>query len=224
MPSQYSGNPIASQDPSPAPAFKTVPIGNLPVDGDTLNASSFLQAYKVCLDWIAFLAGNALPSLGVTTYDPTVTYTAGQIVYDTVTHRTYRVKAGYSPTAGTAPTNGTYWDVWGHSLLELVSDLAGIYPVHGNVSLGYYALFGGLTVQWETEDSPLGESGYPQTITHTFDRPFSNGCIAVIPIVQSRDHSARVSAASTTECTIVPFGGNPGGAQAWSVRIISIGY
>jgi hypothetical protein len=58
MASQYTGNPSVGQSPSPAPSWGSNgvgdPIGNLPADGDTFNASAFLQAYKVALDWIAF--------------------------------------------------------------------------------------------------------------------------------------------------------------------------
>jgi hypothetical protein len=58
MPSNYTGNPIATQDPSPAPSWgntaETDPIGSLPVNGDPPDGSTFEQAYKVPLDWCAF--------------------------------------------------------------------------------------------------------------------------------------------------------------------------
>lgn len=58
MSSNYTGDPIATQAPSPAPSFgdttQTDPVGILPADGDDLNASSIIQGIKVSLDWIAF--------------------------------------------------------------------------------------------------------------------------------------------------------------------------
>lgn len=55
MPSSYSGVPSATQAPSPSPVDGGVPIGQLPIDGEPVNASTWSQILKVPLDWIAFL-------------------------------------------------------------------------------------------------------------------------------------------------------------------------
>jgi hypothetical protein len=69
MPSNYTGNPIATQDPSPAPSLgsttETDPIGSLPVNGDPPDGSAFEQAYKVPLDWIAFFRRHLEPTSGI---------------------------------------------------------------------------------------------------------------------------------------------------------------
>jgi len=69
MPSNYTGNPIATQDPSPAPSLgsttETDPIGSLPVNGDPPDGSTFEQAYKVPLDWCAFFRRHLEPTSGI---------------------------------------------------------------------------------------------------------------------------------------------------------------
>lgn len=58
MSSPYTGNSVSAQSPSPAPSLGNTtggdPIGSLPADGDPDAASTFNQAYKVALDWIAY--------------------------------------------------------------------------------------------------------------------------------------------------------------------------
>ncbi len=55
MPTNHTGNATATQAPSPPPTPGAAPIGSLPVDGDPDNAASVAQAFKVCLDFIAWL-------------------------------------------------------------------------------------------------------------------------------------------------------------------------
>jgi hypothetical protein len=55
MASNYTGSPTATQAPAAAPAPDGAPIGVLPADGDPPNAAAFAQAYKVCLDYLAWL-------------------------------------------------------------------------------------------------------------------------------------------------------------------------
>jgi hypothetical protein len=86
-------------------------------------------------------------------------------------------------------------------------------------------LFGGFTIQWESAEATLnGTNGYPVGINHTFNRPFTNACLAVIPIPENRDHYAVVFSRSTDGCAISTNGGTGGGTETWHVRIISIGY
>jgi hypothetical protein len=58
MPTEYTGVSTATQAPSPAPSFGATsqgdPVVTLPIDGETLNVSSVIQAMKVPGDWIAF--------------------------------------------------------------------------------------------------------------------------------------------------------------------------
>lgn len=55
MPSNYTGDPTATQAPSPPPDPAVFPIVALPVDADPPNGSTFEQAYKVLADFIAWL-------------------------------------------------------------------------------------------------------------------------------------------------------------------------
>jgi hypothetical protein len=56
MPTSYSGDPTASETPSPAPGPGAVPITKIPIDGEALNASSISQALKTLADFSAWLA------------------------------------------------------------------------------------------------------------------------------------------------------------------------
>lgn len=55
MPSQYTGNPTATQTPSPPPTPGALPIFNLPVDGDDYAVSSIYQSLKATADFLAWL-------------------------------------------------------------------------------------------------------------------------------------------------------------------------
>ncbi len=55
MPTNYTGNPSATQAPAPTPAAGSPPILALPVDGDALDVASIYQAHKAAADFIAFL-------------------------------------------------------------------------------------------------------------------------------------------------------------------------
>ena len=66
MSTNYTGNPTATQAPSPIPGAQAFPIAVLPADGDADNAASVAQAFKVLADNIAFLtlprsAGGQVP-------------------------------------------------------------------------------------------------------------------------------------------------------------------
>ena len=69
MPSNYTGNPIATQSPSPAPSFGSTtggdPVGSLPVNGDPPDASAWAQGFKVALDWSAFFRRQMSPGAQV---------------------------------------------------------------------------------------------------------------------------------------------------------------
>jgi hypothetical protein len=63
VPANYTGNPApaGADTPSPDPAFGAVPIGQLPVDAtDPRSAAGLYQVLKTGLDWITFLAANAV--------------------------------------------------------------------------------------------------------------------------------------------------------------------
>lgn len=55
MPSNYTGNPTATESPASAPAFNTYPIFALPVDADALNSASTYQPWKSTADNVAYL-------------------------------------------------------------------------------------------------------------------------------------------------------------------------
>ncbi len=54
MPSNYVGNPTATQSPGPQPGVGNYPIVSIPADGDAVNAASVAQGYKELSDFIAY--------------------------------------------------------------------------------------------------------------------------------------------------------------------------
>lgn len=55
----YTGNPTATQSPSPAPGTNVAPVVNLPQDGTALNfVQLFSQQYKVFADFIAWITSH----------------------------------------------------------------------------------------------------------------------------------------------------------------------
>jgi hypothetical protein len=166
MPSEYKGSPTASQAPSPAPSLGSDtdgdPVGNLPADGDTFNASAFIQGYKVALDWIAFLR-RSITAISFANTTDTVTIdhgsvTAGQLrigglrivfgnVYDVPSGPTGVVEVtltfsgnlymGSSGRAFAAPTLNTTYALFARS--------------GGNATQDFYGLKFGPTTDGETQ-------------------------------------------------------------------------
>lgn len=64
MPSNYTGNPAATEAPAAAPTARVVPIMSLPVDGDSENVASIYQPFKVAADYIAWLMQNSALAIG----------------------------------------------------------------------------------------------------------------------------------------------------------------
>jgi hypothetical protein len=85
MPTAYTGDSTSAQSPSPAPSLGSNsggdPVGNLPADGDTLNASSVEQAMKVPMDWIAFFRRQLAPYKGIRAWDSGTVYAQYDLVY-----------------------------------------------------------------------------------------------------------------------------------------------
>src|ERR1017187_5235274 len=124
MPSNYTGNPGATQSPGPAPALGVMPVGALPIDTDVPNASSVDQPFKESMDWIGFLSQGLL-KYGVTPWSNTQTYTAGIIVQSPSTpFSTFRVKSGHTSTVGNDPAGDTTnWEAWGHTDAQITAML-----------------------------------------------------------------------------------------------------
>jgi hypothetical protein len=112
MPSNYSGNPSAAQPPSPVPNSDDVPILALPNDGEDLNVSSVIQAFKTLADWIAWIITLVIHVKGVRRYSNTWTYTTGDLVedpFDYLTYKSLNVQTGVTPHG-----NPSSWKLWGH--------------------------------------------------------------------------------------------------------------
>jgi hypothetical protein len=110
MASNYTGNPTASQTPSPNPGFGAAPILHLPVDGEPLNVASIYQGLKALADWTAWLTVALSPYRGVTNWSGSnPDYTVNDIVIDGSDNHLYQCI--YSPPdTGFAPhSNPTYW-------------------------------------------------------------------------------------------------------------------
>jgi hypothetical protein len=63
MPTLYTGNPNATQPPSPAPG--SVVVVSIPNDGEPANVASVAQAFKVLTDYVAYLQSGARTDLAV---------------------------------------------------------------------------------------------------------------------------------------------------------------
>jgi hypothetical protein len=123
MPSNYFGNQTATQPPAVAPSLITPIELSIPVDGDTFNASAWLQAFKACADYIAYLQAK-LVTYGVTLWDATVTYTAGIKVTSPSDGNTYRVMAGRVSNVGVDPAvDPIVWEHWGMSDTDIADAL-----------------------------------------------------------------------------------------------------
>lgn len=55
MPTNYTGNALATESPSPTPALGAIPILALPVDTDPRNSASIYQPFKTLADFEAFI-------------------------------------------------------------------------------------------------------------------------------------------------------------------------
>jgi hypothetical protein len=60
MSTNYTGNQNAPESPSPQPAPGSVPILNIPTDGDALAAASVTQGFKTLGDHVAYVQKTAL--------------------------------------------------------------------------------------------------------------------------------------------------------------------
>jgi hypothetical protein len=179
MPSNYTGNPIATQAPSAAPDLTNAPVGRLPTDGDTFNVSSILQGFKVSLDFIAFLQSRVKPFQGVRTWVNTTTYVAGDAVIYSDGH-TYRVIAGQSPVAETLPTDASKWERWGYSDSELIARIAAIFTPSISTNRARFFLPGGGMIQIEFLLQTSGELPTSGTVEHTWKFAFANNFVGAI--------------------------------------------
>lgn len=55
MPTNYTGSPTATQAPSPPPTPEAAPIVSYPADGESANAASVAQDFRVLADYAAWL-------------------------------------------------------------------------------------------------------------------------------------------------------------------------
>lgn len=132
MPSQYTGDPVATEAPSPAPSLGTDtggdPIGNLPTDGDTKNVSSVIQMAKVPLDWIAFFRRVLSPYAGVRRWNGTTSY----VVDDVVVGSDHNLYIARGTSTNLNPTNvanqPTPWEACALSVSQVLafSDCASV--------------------------------------------------------------------------------------------------
>jgi hypothetical protein len=144
MASQYTGTSTNTQAPSAAPSFTAAPIGNLPADGDYLNVSSVLQAFKVCLDFIDFLRLKLAPYKGVRTYESGEAYVVGDLVQYATNGNHYKCILA---STGNAPTNVTYWVAWATSVADVDDQIdAKLGTLSGEVTDGV-AFTAGATLQ-----------------------------------------------------------------------------
>lgn len=126
MPTNYTPDSTAAQPPSPAPNGENPPILVLPADGDALNASAWMQAFKVLGDWVVWLVTLIWPLKGVRTHNANWPYGPGDMVMELYggKYLTYKCKGS---NINIAPHNNPdKWDRWGHTPEE-VQEEAGKY-------------------------------------------------------------------------------------------------
>ena len=128
MPSNYTGNAFATQVPGPTPSLNGAPIGALPTNGDTWDASAWMQSFKECLDWIHFL--SVMQNLGgVNLWDGGREYSGGQMVVDISDGNTYQVKLAHSSTVGVHPASDlTNWNLWALNSIQVEGVIAAQVP------------------------------------------------------------------------------------------------
>lgn len=59
MPTNYTGDPVATQAPSPTPGDAVEPVLQLPNDGEAANVASIYQEFKCLADFVAYLTNHA---------------------------------------------------------------------------------------------------------------------------------------------------------------------
>ena len=158
MPSNYTGNPTATQPPCPQPNIAADIILATPSDGDTLNASSILQDLKALADWVAFLRDLLGAQRGIQNWNSITLYSQGYVVFDIGDWHIYQAT---STNSNHQPyLSPTYWHRidWGSAdlanagatLVEAVSG-AGISCSHGaSVSASYQLVFAGANMSMIT--------------------------------------------------------------------------
>lgn len=96
MPTNYTGDPTATQSPSPQPGASQVPIASLPADGDDLDAASVAQDFKTLADFVAFLTTNPLTKFEIN-------WNAGSYAEMTVFGLTAATATGGGGSPGSSP-------------------------------------------------------------------------------------------------------------------------
>lgn len=168
MATQYQGDMTATQAPSPLPSFTEAPIGNLPADGDTLNASSVIQDFKACLDYLDFLRVKLKTVVGIRTFDAGWTYAIGDVVRRAADGFYYRcIQAG----AGHDPTDVAWWLPFALDLGTLSAAVStGITPGVGTITNAHSMNFPATThhiLSFRLEGIDLATPAAVSTVTIT---------------------------------------------------------
>ena len=90
MPSNYVGNPTATEVPAAAPGYGVDVTLALPVGGEPATVSSVLQPLKVLADWVAWARDKLFTLRGIYAWLSSVTYNAGNVVIDNLDQHIYR--------------------------------------------------------------------------------------------------------------------------------------
>lgn len=142
MPSNYTGNPVAVQAPSAAPALTAYPIGSIPSNGDSLNAESVAQDFKVALDNIAYLIDRQRDQIFGTGVDGSPIFSGT----NDLTGMKYFTE--FVLTSATMRTNG--WPVIARNSITIQNGTASITCDGVNVSTAARGIYPG------TPDGPHG--------------------------------------------------------------------
>lgn len=130
----YSGDKTATQAPAPIPAAGAVPVGTLPSDGDGLNAASVRQAFKACLDYIAWLTFHGAWADLSTSVSAVWTFTKNAIMNGDSGDTNAAITTTASPTA-----RKLLWSMTAGAVT------ARLYYSNGGFEIAINALWGGST-------------------------------------------------------------------------------
>jgi len=242
MASTYTGNPTATQSPSPPPGPGVLPIFNLPTDGDDYAASSVEQSFKTAADFIGWLMqsrvhpifGNASSGSTYSTHD--AVYAASTTIAEPVEWNNMTVNTGVELQIGApiqvrgtltlndgasivanAPLSGSY-DTGAASPLWLrTGTKGGVYGGAAPVAFGYATADVDIVAPGGNGGSGGAGSGGAGQTPATWSTvagwtPTASGILMAPPGFWAGPIDTPVSSPTARVCRLHPLAGGMGGA------------
>ena len=178
MSSTYTGNSVGVQSPASAPGYGVHPQIVLPADGDALNVSAILQAFK-CLadygDWLQVQLGGLR---GIRPWSGTVVNNVGDLVQDPDDLQVYRCKTPAHTSGMNNPSNDNVnWEQWGFTIEQM--PYTRVLTLGDQASNGITSVGGGSATSDVIEFVYGGEAGSRKAFEFTQTNVPSNGEVIV---------------------------------------------